>query len=166
MKNEDFLNLTYPPQWVAKILHLCISGSILQQNEHAQKNHGLKTELVYCILPLIADDEVRKKLNRAKNTSTFFSIFEDQMKDQQEFLINFSEKYNSFYSITNEGLIYLGNIEPMEIGEYIFTHFTCKFKKTKDSKNLDFERASYYLGLMLAKEDPIEIYLKLGMVPK
>lgn len=65
MRNKDFLDLAYPPQWVAKLLHLCISGAIMQNNR------GLKTELVYCVIPLIADEEVRKNLNRAKKLVLF-----------------------------------------------------------------------------------------------
>jgi len=160
MKNEDYLNLTYPPQWVAKILHHCISGAILQNNR------GLKTELVYCIIPLIADDDVRKYMSRAINTSTFFSIFELKMKNHQEFLIEFSEKYQSFYNITNNGLIYLGNIEKIEIGEFLFTPLTCKPKKSERNYDYEFERAAFYLGQLFAKEDPKNIFLKLGMVPK
>jgi len=160
MKNEDFLNLAYPPQWVAKILHFCISGAILQNDR------GLKTELVYCIIPLIADDDVRKNLNRAKKTSTFFSIFEEMMKDQQEFLINLAEKFDSFYKITNDGLIYFGNVEKIEIGDHISTLFPRGFKKNKKSNDLEFERAAYYLGQLLAKEEPKNICLKLGMIPK
>jgi hypothetical protein len=161
MKNEDFLNLAYPPQWVAKILHLCISGAMQPNN-----SRGLKTELVYCIIPLIADDEVRKNLNRAISTSTFFSIFETKMKDRQEFLINFSKKYESFFNITNEGLIYLGHVEKIEFGDYLFTPLLRKPKKTKKTNDLEFERASFYLGNLLAKEEPRNVYLKLGMVPK
>lgn len=160
MKNKDFLNLAYPPQWVAKILHLCISGAI------KQNDRGLKTELVYCVIPLIANDDVRKNLNRAKKTSTFFSIFEAKMKDQQEFLINFSEKYESFYNITNNGLIYLGNVQTIEINDYLLTPLLREFKRTNKTNDLEFERASFYLGQLLAKEDPKNIYLKLGMVPK
>lgn len=160
MKNKDFLNLAYPPQWVAKLLHLCISGAI------KQNDRGLKTELVYCVIPLIADGEVRKNLNRAKKTSTFFSIFEGMMKDNKEFLLEFSEKYESFYNITNIGLIYLGNLEKIEIGDYISTQLLREFKRTHKTNDLEFEKSSFYLGQLLAKETPESVCLKLGMVPK
>jgi hypothetical protein len=161
MKNEDFLNLAYPPQWVGKIFHFCISGAMLQNNDR-----GLKTELIYCVIPLIADEDVRKNLNRAISSSTFFSIFETKMKDRQEFLINFSKKSDSFHDVTKKGLIYLGNIEKLNFGEYLSISPPIKPKKDKKVKDFEFERASYYLGQLFAKEDPKNIYLKLGMVPK
>jgi len=159
MKNEDFLNITYPPQWIAKILHFCISGALLHNNR------GLKTELIYCVIPILAIDDIRKNLNRATNKSTFFSMFEKNMSDKQEFSINFSERYKSFLKITNNGLIFLGNSEKIAFGEYIFTPQPRTYKKNKNSGDSEFERAAFYLGQLFAKEEPKNIFLKLDMVP-
>ena len=57
MNNTDYLNLIYPPQWVAKILHLYISGA------QTQNSNGIKTELIYFALPLLTIDPTRDKFN-------------------------------------------------------------------------------------------------------
>ncbi|MFW9952539.1 MAG: hypothetical protein ACFFKA_20660, partial [Candidatus Thorarchaeota archaeon] len=68
------------------------------------------------------------------------------------------------YKITNDGLIYLGNFEKIEIGNYISTINIRKFKKTNDSIDSDFQKASYYLGVLFAKEDYINVFLRFGVV--
>ena len=108
MNNEDILNLIYPPQWVAKILQLYISGA---QN---QNSNGIKTELIYLVIPVIVIDSIRNKLNRAMNTSSFSTIFEKEMTDKKEYSINISERVESFLKITNDGLIQLGNETELE----------------------------------------------------
>jgi hypothetical protein len=159
MKNEDFLNILYPPQWVSKILHICVSGAM------TQNNRGLKNELVYCVLPILVIDELREKLNRAKRTSTFFTIFEQKTVNQREYSIDFSKRIDAFSKITNDGLVYLGNIEPLDVDNYISTIFSRKFQKHGESEDSDFQKASYYLGILLAKEDYKNIFMKLGVFP-
>jgi len=159
MKNEDFLNILYPPQWVSKILHLCISGAIYQNNR------GLKNELVYCVLPILVIDELREKLNHANKNSSFFTIFEQKMKNQREYSIDFSKRMDAFSEITNNGLIYLGAIEKLDVDNYISTTLLRKHQKPAESDDSDFQKASYYLGILLAKEDYKNIFLKLGVVP-
>lgn len=158
MKNEDMLNILYPPQWVSKILHLSISGAM-----HPGNHRGLKYELAYCVLPILSIEEIRNKLTRAKNTSSFFTIFEHKMIDKQEYSIDFSKRAEAFSKITKNGLIYLGNIEQIEFGKYITTVSSKTYQKNGD--DADFQKASFYLGLLLAKEDYRHIMLKLGVVP-
>jgi hypothetical protein len=158
MKNEDYLNTLYPPHWVAKILHLCISGAL------TQNDHGLKTELIYCVLPLLAVDEIRDKLTRANSRSSFFTMFEQNMANKREFTIDFSQRIRAFSGITNHGLIYLGNFQNIEINGYISTHLASKVQKTQDSYDTGFQKAAFYLGVLLAKEDPKNVFLKLGVM--
>jgi len=159
MNNEDILNLIYPPQWVAKILQLYISGA---QN---QNSNGIKTELIYLVIPVIVIDSIRNKLNNAMNTSSFSTIFEMDMTDKKEYSINISERVESFLKITNDGLIQLGNETEIEFSEYITVSKTIKHTKFKPSNDLDFYKAAYYLGLIFSKEDYRTIFLKLGVMP-
>lgn len=159
MNNEDTLNLIYPPQWVAKILQLYISGALIRNP------NGLKTELIYLVVPIIAIDTIRDKLNHAINTSSFFTIFEKEMSDKKEYSINISERVRSFQKITNDGLIQLGNETRLEFSEYITISKTIKHTKFKSSSDLDFYKAAYYLGLIFSKEDYRTIFLKLGVMP-
>ncbi|WP_143727315.1 three component ABC system middle component [Methanoculleus chikugoensis] len=159
MNNEDLLNIFYPPQWVSRILHLCISGA------KSYNNLGLKYELIYCVLPILAEDELRKNLKQANRNSSFFTVFEQKMTDKQEYLINFAERVDSFSKITRDGLIYLGTVERVDIDSYISTMKPLKYKKSSNLSDSDFQKASYYLGILLAKEDYKTIFLKLGVVP-
>lgn len=83
VNNEDTLNLIYPPQWVAKILQLYISGA------QSQNPNGIKAELIYLVIPVIAIDTIRDKLNHAMNTSSFYTIFEKKMADKKEYSIKY-----------------------------------------------------------------------------
>lgn len=158
MKNEDILNIIYPPQWVATILYLFISG--------AQKiNNSIKLELVYLVLPLIIEDKIRERLNKAISTSSFQSIFEKEMNDKREYYANISERVRSFSKITNNGLILLGNETEIKFGENITVLKPTKYTKFHSSTGSEFYKAAYYLGLIFAKEDSRTIFLKLGVIP-
>jgi|GEM_PF-823705 len=159
MNNDDTLNLIYPPQWVAKILQLYISGA------QSQNLSGIKEELVYLVIPIITIDTIRDKLNHAAKTSSFYTVFENEMTDKREYSINISERIESFLKITNDGLIYLGNEIEIEFNEYITVSKTISYTKFKSSNDRDFYKAAYYLGLIFAKEDYRTIFLKLGVMP-
>ncbi len=158
MKNEDILNIMYPPTWVAILLYSFISGA--QQ----QTPRGIKTELIYFVIPLLAIDIIRDRLAKANRNSSLHSIFENEMRDKKEYSINLSERIRSFTEITNNGLIYLGNDVELQIGEYVSVSKPIKPTQYKTSKGYDYIRASFYLGLIFAKEDCLKIFLKLGVI--
>jgi hypothetical protein len=158
MKNEDILNLIYSPPWVAKLLHLFISGA--QQ----QTAVGVKTELIYLVLPLLATDTIRTRLINARSSSSFHSIFENNMADKKEYSVNLSERIHSFSGITNNGLIYLGNDVELQIEEYITISKPVKPTQYKTPKDYDYIKASFYLGLIFAKEDYRNVFWKLGVI--
>jgi hypothetical protein len=159
MNSEDTLNLIYPLQWVAKILQLYISGA---QNQNPK---GIKSELIYFVIPLIANDIIRDKLKCARSTSSFSSIFETKMTDKKEYSINISERVESFSKVTNDGLIQLGNETEVDFSEYITVSKTLKYTEFKSSFDFDFYKAAYYLGLIFSKEDYRTIFLRLGVIP-
>lgn len=158
MENEDVLNLIYPPPWVAKLLYAFISGA--QQ----RTPQGIKAELIYFVLPLLATDIIKDRLVKAKSSSSFYSIFENKMRDKKEYSVDLSERIHSFTGVTNNGLIYLGNDERLQVGEYISVSKPIKLAQYKVSKDYDYLRSSFYLGLIFAKEDHLNIFLKLGVI--
>jgi len=165
LNSEDLLNVIYPPQWVAKILYLFISGA---QNQDCS---GIKTELIYFVIPIISIDLIREKLKHANSRSSFDSILEQQIYDKRNCFINFSSRVESFIKITNFGLIQLGNEVELKFGDFITASKPIKYNPSeyKDSRSFDdsdFFKASYYLGLIFAKEDYKNIFLKFGVLVK
>lgn len=158
MKNEDYLNILYSPQWVSKILHLYISGAC------SQNKNGIKNELIYCVLPILTNDDIREKLSHANNKSSFFTIFEKDMKDRQEFTFNISQQLMSFFQVTNNGLIYLTNRENITYDIFISTNSPVNTKsKSFENDDEKYFRSAYYLGLIFGKANYIHIFLKLGI---
>lgn len=157
MNNKDILNLIYPPKWVAEVLRLFISGAMQGSPK------GIKCELIYCVLPIISEDTLREKLNRAKNTSSFYSIFEKNMGDKKEYLLYLSDRIESFMEITKDGLIVLGNDNNLNIDDYITVSKPIKHTKIKSKFDKDYFKAAYYLGQILSKEDYRNIILKMRM---
>ncbi|WP_321428367.1 three component ABC system middle component [uncultured Methanolobus sp.] len=159
MNNNDLLNLIYPPQWVSKLLHIYISGA------QSYNNHGIKTELIYLTLPLLTIDEIRDRLNHANKTTTFNLIFEDSVVPNKQHFTNFPQKIESFIDITNEGLIVLNADVSVTFCDYITVSKLTKHTKINDEINADYYKAAYYLGLILAKSNHSNIFMKLGVVP-
>jgi hypothetical protein len=156
MKSKDLVNLIYPPQWVAKLLHHFLSGA------QSINQEGIKIELLYLALPFIVDNVTREKLANAKNSSTFASIF--QKNDTLEIknsLIKKNQQVKQFHEITNSGIIYLGNIKNIKIGNFVIIDETTEYAKEKI--NRDYYKSAYYLGIIFAKEDYRGIFVKLGI---
>lgn len=159
MNNNDFLNLIYPPQWVAKIIHLYISGA------QSQNSEGIKTELVYLALPLLTIDLLRDRFNHVNKTSSFNQIFEDSVVPNKECLINLPQRIESFVNITNEGLLVLNNYVNVDFCDFVTVSKYLNHSKIKDEYSADYYKAAYYLGLIFAKSNYSNIFLKFGVVP-
>jgi len=158
MKSEDLVNLIFSPLWVSKLLHHFLSGA--QQINPK----GIKTELLYLLLPFIIDDVTREKLSGAMITSTFSSIFKN--KDTLEIknsLFNKNNQVEQYHEFTNKGLIYLGNIEMIKIDRFTNIENIIKFQKEKQAINRDYCKAAYYLGVIFSKEDYRNVFVKLGI---
>jgi len=158
MKSEDLVNLMLSPLWVSKLLHHFLSGA-QQVNPK-----GIKTELLYVLLPFIIDDVTREKLSRAMIKSTFSSILKN--KDTLEIknsLLNKNNQVEQYREFTNRGIIYLGNIETLKIDRLTSIENIIKFQKEKQDINRNYCKAAYYLGVIFAKEDYRNVFVKLGI---
>lgn len=158
MKSEDLVNLMFSPIWVSKLLHYFLSG--------AQKinSSGIKTELLYLSLPFVVDDVTREKLSKAVTRSTFSSILKnDDSLEIKNALLNKNNQIEQYREFTNKGIIYLANIETMKIDGFVTVKNLIKYDKEKQAINRDYCKAAYYLGVILAKEDYKNIFVKLGI---
>lgn len=146
----------YSPQWIAKLLHYFLSGA------QSVNGEGIKTELLYLSLPFIIDAATREKLTSTLKTSTFSTVFQNNNSlEIKNSLIQKNEQVKQFREFTNRGIIYLGNIEELQIGSFTKVMNTVDFKKQKT--NRDYYKAAYYLGVVFAKEDYRNIFIKLGI---
>lgn len=165
MQTNKIVNLIFDPQWTSKLLHYFFSG--FQKTNKS----GIKTELLYLILPFLYDDLTRTRLYTASSQSTFVSIYKKKRgNDDYEYdyiqrsLINKNHQYIEFKEFTNNALIYLGNnIEVVINSHIIITELKTNFNsESKLYKN--YCKAAYYLGVIFAKEDYKNILLKLGII--
>ena len=157
MKSSELVNLMFSPQWVAKLLHHFLTGS------YNVDPKGIKTELLYLSLPFIIDDVTRKKLLRANSRSTFASLFlNDGSLEMKNALVIKNHQINQYRHFINKGLIYLANIVPLEIGSSITTEISARYLQEQNI-NRNYYKVAYYLGIVLAKEDYRNIFVKLGV---
>lgn len=162
MKSKDLVDLMFSPIWISTLLHHFLSG--VQQNNP----QGIKTELLYLVIPFVIDDITRKQLTTANTRSTFASIFyrndepEDNKLEIKNALIQKNSQIKQYREITNRGLIFLGNIKSLEIKRFINVGEVVDFKKAPIFRR-DFCKAAYYLGVVLAKEDYRNLFVKLGI---
>jgi hypothetical protein len=158
MKSKDLANLMFSPQWIAKLLHhfLSVAQSINPK--------GIKTELLYISLPFVVDDVIREKLTSAISSSSFSSLFKNNSTLKiKNALIKKNEQVKQYHEVTNRGLIYLGNIEKLEINEFIMVAHTVEYKKEINGISRNYCKAAYYMGVVLAKEDYRAVFVKLGI---
>lgn len=163
MKSNDLVNLMFSPQWVSTLLHHFLSGA---QKVNLQ---GIKTEVLYLVIPFLTDNVTRGLLSNANARSNLSSVL--YKKDPSEkrtpvevknSLMGKNSQVQQYREITNRGFIYLGNIETLDIGKFISVVKPAKYQQEKGI-NRDYCKAAYNLGVILAKEDYRNVFVKLGI---
>ena len=164
MKSSELVALMFSPQWVAKLLHHFITGAC-----KVNQAKGIKTELLYFSLPFILDDITRKKLIKANSRSTYASIFLKEKNkatnDSLEIKNALTRKNNQIKQhreYINKGLIYLGSSGSLVIGNTVYTTSEVKYSQ-EHGINREYCKAAFYFGIILAKEDHRDIFVKLGV---
>lgn len=154
MKISQLTNAIYSPPWVAELLHYFISGA------QSVKPEGIKLELIYIVLPFIFNDVIRSHLIISKSSSNINTIFFNKKSlELKNALQEQNERYLKFKKVTKGGLIYLCNIKPVKINKYICVTNPLEYKNILNSKK-DYIKAAYQLGIILAKENYLSIFLK------
>lgn len=154
MKISQLTNAIYSPPWVAELLQYFLSGA------QSVKSEGIKLELIYMVLPFIFDKVTRDRLITSNVRSNINKIFFNKTSlELKNALIDKNSQYLKFKDITRRGLIYLGNYSKIKIGKYISVSKPLKYKNIADSKK-DYIKAAYYLGIIMAKEEYLNVFLK------
>ena len=153
MKIHDINHLIYNPIWTSTLLHYFLSGAT------ESKNGKIKFELIYLGLPFLFDAEIMAKLTTSTTRSTF-SKFIDSVKSNN-CMFSIDNKIISFKEITNKALAIMGDNVSVSEGGYVYTMECLNYKESEDDLR-DYFKAAFYLGYILAKEDYMEILLKIG----
>jgi len=151
------------PQWTAKLLLHFIGGA------QRISSHGIKTELLYIVLPFLIDDVTRNCIKGNVKSSFFTTFINNKTIDDSELLnlrnaLHLKNKQTKEYdTYTSRALIYLANISEMEMGKYTKIKEKIEYQNEPESVR-SYCKAAYYLGVIFAKEDHRNIFLKLGIV--
>lgn len=156
MKPSDLNRILFAPTVTSKVLHYLISGTY-EVNER-----GLKFELVYLGLPMIFDEVINADLLRRNRSSSLSTLLSSAQARSNLILLN--KRVPAFKEVTNEALIYLGNNIDLDICEYIRASQRIKYQDEKNEELRIYAKSAYNLGLMLSKDEPKSIFLKLDLV--
>jgi hypothetical protein len=163
VNSKELINLMLSPQWTAKLLfHFVVGAQRISPN-------GIKTELLYLALPFLIDDVTRRNI-KGNIKSSFFSTFiknqsinDSELLKLRNALHNKNRQTKEYGDYTNRALIYLGNITEIETGKHTKVKSTIQYQDELESIR-SYCKAAHYLGVIFAKEDHHNIFLKLGIM--
>lgn len=153
MKAKDIEILMHNPFHLSRILHHFLSG-VLSVNDK-----GIKTELIYLVLPLVFNTKVNDQLNKLNKNSKLVSLIENPSVDF--FFSQLNSKIIHTKKQTKHGLIILANTSQLDISEFILLKEIIDYKAEKDLLLKPIYKAAYILGIMIAKERYLTVMNKL-----
>lgn len=153
MKASELERLVFNPFHISKIFHHFISGATTVHNK------GIKTELIYLVLPLILDEKISSKLQRLNKNSKLNVITEN--KEFEIFMIQLNNKIKQNRIATKNGIIVLANTTTIAIDENISINETINYLSETDIHLKKIYKAAYILGILLAKERYLTVLRKL-----
>src|SRR5690606_23037349 len=108
---------------------------------------GIKTELVYLVLPFIYNKQIQNKLKNLNKNSKFNPFIDN--KDFDIFRSSLNQKINDYREITNTAIIILANEIDLEIDKYLMPNTDIHFNNEKDIYLNPIYKSSYNLGTVL-----------------
>jgi hypothetical protein len=153
MKSKELENMIFNPIYTSLIIHHFLSGfKSVNQN-------GIKTELIYIVLPIIYNQELSSKLSNLNINSKLTPLIEN--KEYESFFSQINSKINDYKKITKHSLLVLSSNNNLEINEYISIDFFLDYKNEEDLNIRNIFKSAYNLGILLAKENYLTIIKKL-----
>lgn len=152
MKSQNIKNIIFSPVWNGTLLHYFLSGV------KKVSDKGIKFELLYLVLPFLHDDNILKKLNSTNARSTLSSFMD---KDTEYSLVGKKKSVLAYKKATNESLILLSSRTEINISEYVSVSNVLKYEYEKDKIKKVYGKAAYNLGVILSKEDYINVMLRI-----
>ena len=153
MKAKEIEILIYNPFHLSRILHHFVS-SVFSVN-----NIGVKTELIYLVIPLILNQKVSDKLRTLNKNSKFISIIEDHSLEPEICQLDIDIERTK--TKTKHGLIILANTIQLKISDFITSEVVIDYKTEKDLVLKPIYKAAHILGMMIGKESYLTVISKL-----
>nr|WP_319401759.1 three component ABC system middle component [uncultured Carboxylicivirga sp.] len=153
MKAKDVEVLIHNPFHLSRILHHFISGAI------SVNDNGVKTELIYLVLPLVLNQKVSDKLQALNKNSKLVSIIENH--SIEVFISQLDNKTEHTKKKTKHGLIVLANTVQLNISDFISSEEVIDYKTEKDLLLKPIYKAAYILGILIAKERYLTVMNRL-----
>lgn len=155
MKATDLKRLIYNPIYISQLFAFFIHGA------KSINLKGIKTELIYLVLPFIFNEELCAKLARLNKNSKITVLIED--KDYDVFFCQINQKVRDYKKMSKNGLIVMASSFKCSIAEYLDISMEQNYADEDDkSLRLTFKSA-YNLGVLLAKENHHTIFRKLKL---
>ncbi len=144
MKSKELENMIFNPIYTSLIIHHFLSGI------QSINKDGIKTELIFVVLPIIYHQELSNKLSKLNKNSKLTPFVEN--KEYESFFSQINSKINEYKKITKQSLIVLSSNNNLKIHEYIKIENTLDFKNEEDVNIRNIFKSAYNLGILFAKE--------------
>ncbi len=153
MKANDIERLVFSPFHTSRILHHFLSGVLVNSPL------GIKTEVIYLVLPFIYCKETQLKLSTLNKNSKLNPFLNN--KDFYVFLSNLNQRMVNYRIPTNTAIIVLSNDIEVKIDKYITIVDTIDYRKEKDIYLKSIYKSAYNFGMLLSKEEYLSLFKKL-----
>lgn len=153
MKSKELENMIFNPIYTSLIIHHFLSGF------KGVNQDGIKTELIYIVLPIIYNQELSSKLSNLNINSKLATLIENN--EYESFFSQINSKVNDYKKITKHSLIVLSSNNNLIIDEYINIENALDYKNEEDTNIRNIFKSAYNLGILFAKERYFTIIKKL-----
>lgn len=154
MNIQDIEKLNLNPFWCSKLISYYLKGFPKQRTT---------MEYLYLLLPIILTKDTRDILNKSNSSSSFATTFIHNDKGHLS-LVSIKRNFPILKKLTLEALIVACNEGKLCIEDnYIISKDSPKHQDEKNMEIRTFYRAAHYLGVILSKEQPLELYAKFNI---
>lgn len=153
MRAKELEKLIFNPYHTSKILHHFLTGAKTVDKK------GIKTELIFLVLPIIYNEEMCGKISRLNKRSKLNTFINDN--DNQIFISLINKKISNYRMVSKQAILFLSNTSNTEIDTYLNIEDTLDYSKIQDSDLKQICKGAYNLGMILAKERYLDVFLKM-----
>ncbi len=148
MKITEVENILFNPLFTSNLLKYALCGA---------KGNKLKLEVIYYILPLLYNEQIKTKLAKSNSRSSFKTFFSIDIKRE---VIGIEELLKNYNKKSKEALITLANLHSIEFSSYVSLKekIEIQYSQEPDSQLREYYKAAFNLGNILSKEDYKKIF--------
>ncbi|MGJ1243628.1 three component ABC system middle component [Sphingobacterium siyangense] len=148
MKIKEVEKILFNPLFTSKLLMFALCGA---------KDNKLKLELIYYILPLLYDEQIKNKLAKSNSRSSFKTFFDSDVRKK---MIGIEELLKNYNKKSKEALITLSNLYSIELNSYVLLKEKIQIQYSQEPNSLlkEYYKAAFNLGNILSKENYSKIF--------